>query len=54
MRPRDVEESMSIVPPGIHWKRSGEAFETLSLSPSIDASNAGHWHGFIKNGEVTS
>jgi hypothetical protein len=31
---------------------SGDSFENLSLSPSIDASKAGHWHGFIMNGEI--
>lgn len=35
------------------WQRTGETFETLSLTPSIDASAHGHWHGFIENGEVT-
>lgn len=34
------------------WDRTGEDFETLTLSPSVDASNSGHWHGFIQNGEV--
>jgi hypothetical protein len=40
--------------PGVKWNRSGETFETLSLSPSIDASAFGHWHGHISSGEVTS
>ncbi len=31
---------------GEHW------FETLTLTPSIDASKQGHWHGFIKDGEI--
>lgn len=35
------------------WLRTGEDFETLSLSPSVDATSAGHWHGFITNGNVT-
>lgn len=35
------------------WQRSGEDFDTLTLSPSVDASKQGHWHGWIKNGEVT-
>jgi hypothetical protein len=35
------------------WQRTGDTFEALSLSPSIDASAHGHWHGFIQNGEVT-
>ncbi len=39
------------------WKRgNGDTFETLSISPSVDASNPiefkNHWHGFISNGEV--
>ncbi len=42
----------NIVPPGIHWQRTGDTFETLTLTPSIDASRAGHWHGFITDGEV--
>lgn len=37
---------------GIAWQRSGETFETLTLSPSVDASSFGHWHGWIQNGEV--
>ena len=35
------------------WQRSGEDFSTLSLTPSLDCSACGHWHGFITNGEVT-
>lgn len=38
---------------GLRWARTGETFETLSLSPSVDASSSGHWHGFIGNGAVT-
>jgi hypothetical protein len=35
------------------WTLDGtEDFETLSLTPSIDASGAGHWHGFITGGDV--
>lgn len=38
---------------GFAWGFSGDFFESLSITPSIDASDAGHWHGFITNGEVT-
>jgi hypothetical protein len=31
----------------------GDTFETLSLFPSINVEDEGHWHGFISNGEVT-
>lgn len=39
-------------PGGKKWQRTGDTFETLSLSPSIDLSAHGHWHGFITNGEI--
>jgi len=32
------------------WTRTGDNFENLSLSPSINAE--GHWHGTITNGEL--
>jgi hypothetical protein len=38
------------------WQRgSGDTFDTLTISPSINAKITvdGHWHGFITNGEVT-
>lgn len=38
------------------WDRVGETFDTLTLSPSIDTTQLafdGHWHGHIRNGEVT-
>ncbi len=42
---------------GIAWTATppiGEAtFENLSFTPSLDASKAGHWHGFITNGVVS-
>lgn len=43
------------------WKRMGDTFETLTLTPSINASERDpetgkvvtyHWHGFIQNGEM--
>lgn len=39
------------------WHRTGDTFETLTLTPSIlrsrDKGGCG-WHGFITNGEVRS
>lgn len=37
---------------GVAWTRTGETFEELSLSPSVNAEPSGHWHGFITNGEA--
>jgi hypothetical protein len=34
------------------WARTGDTFETLSLTPSVDASKYGHWHGFLHNGQL--
>jgi hypothetical protein len=35
------------------WSLSNTTdFDTLTVSPSIDASASGNWHGFIKNGEI--
>lgn len=40
------------VPPGIIWRRTGDTFQTLTLSPSVDASRSGHWHGHVTAGEI--
>ena len=34
------------------WTESGDDFTSITITPSIDASKAGHWHGCIENGEV--
>lgn len=34
------------------WSRTGETFDSLTLTPSLDFSAAGDWHGFITNGEI--
>ena len=37
------------------WQRSGEKFETLTLTPSIQrVMPTACWHGFVTNGEVTT
>ena len=36
----------------VAWKFSGKDFSTLTVTPSIDASASGNWHGFITNGEI--
>lgn len=36
------------------WTLVGnDDFENLTLTPSIDASVSGHWHGWVTSGEVT-
>jgi hypothetical protein len=33
------------------WDRTGDTFDTLTISPSINF-GPGHWHGHIINGEL--
>ncbi len=43
-----------VVPPGVVWHRvAGDTFDTLTLSPSVDASRAGCWHGCVTGGAIT-
>ena len=39
---------------GFAWSIVGDraGFTDLTVTPSIDASASGHWHGFIKGGEI--
>lgn len=34
------------------WNIVGGDFNSLTVTPSIDASASGHWHGHITQGEV--
>lgn len=34
------------------WAISGQDFQTMTVTPSIDASGSGHWHGFIRDGLI--
>lgn len=34
------------------WSYAGNDFETMTVTPSVDASASGNWHGFITNGEI--
>jgi hypothetical protein len=44
--------------PGVVWQFDGgienASFDTLTLSPSVDGSRGGLWHGWIRNGEATN
>lgn len=45
--------NLEVVPcnPNFCWSISGD-FSNMTITPSVDASKSGHWHGFITNGEV--
>ena len=47
------DPELHVVPKmGCLWHMSGNDFSDMSITPSIDASISGHWHGFITGGEV--
>lgn len=50
--PDAPDPNTGVIRPVHWWARTGEDFDTLTLTPSVDASNHGHWHGFIQNGEI--
>jgi hypothetical protein len=35
------------------WQRAGDTFESLTLTPSLDFSAAGDWHGHITAGQIS-
>jgi len=35
------------------WTVTGDDFSTMTVTPSVDASASGHWHGFITNGAIS-
>jgi len=34
------------------WKWNGKDFDAMTITPSLDASKSGHWHGFITAGAI--
>ena len=50
--PLDGQGRFDATTPGHYWTRTGETFETISLTPSIQRVGGCGWHGFITNGEV--
>lgn len=50
--PQYVAECVVMTAPECAWKFEGNDFSTLTVTPGIDASKSGNWHGFITNGEI--
>lgn len=38
--------------PKCAWTIDSQDFETMTVSPSLNAEPAGHWHGHIQAGEI--
>ncbi len=49
--PQDV--TVILCKPEMAWTfQSGADFATMTVTPSLDASAAGHWHGHVTSGEI--
>lgn len=48
------EEPNEVVPcrKDFAWKRVGDDFASMTITPSLNASASGHWHGVITAGEA--
>lgn len=47
-----VGKTVVFTQPEYAWSFDGNDFESMTVTPSIDASASGNWHGFITNGEI--
>ena len=52
--PHMVLPGTTWAPSSPSWQRTGDTFENITLTPSIDFSSHGHWHGFITDGKAVS
>lgn len=48
----DLQGEVVACKPAVAWRFSGLDFGTMSVTPSLDASPAGHWHGHITDGAI--
>lgn len=48
----DWNERIVPMHPEFAWNITGTMMDNCTVTPSIDASASGHWHGFITNGDV--
>lgn len=50
---REAPEAVTVgCKPETAWKFEGLDFATMTVTPSLDASASGHWHGSITNGQI--
>jgi hypothetical protein len=50
----DWEKHVVLSSPMVAWQIAGFDFKTLTITPSIDASQGGHWNGTIRMGEIVT
>jgi len=51
--PQYIGKAVVMTKPDFAWSFIVNNFETLTVSPSVDASASGNWHGFIRNGQIS-
>jgi len=47
-----VGKCVVLTTPDCAWRFDGNDFASLTVTPSIDASASGNWHGFITSGQI--
>jgi hypothetical protein len=50
--PQFVGKTVVMTQDDMVWSFAGNDFATLTVSPSIDHSPSGNWHGFVLSGEI--
>lgn len=48
----DLEGKIQFCDPASAWTITGTDFESLTVTPSLDGSKGGLWHGHITNGAI--
>lgn len=49
-----IDGGAPCAPASALWERTGEDFETLTLTPSLQRIGGCGWHGFVRNGEIVN
>ena|ERR1700723_912904 len=49
-----VDDPHEVVPcrKDFAWTRTSDDFAFMTITPSLDASKSGHWHGSVVNGNI--
>jgi hypothetical protein len=51
--PQYVGQTVVCTVPDMVWRFDGNDFAAMTVTPSLDFSASGNWHGFITNGQIT-
>ena len=52
LKPTGPRYNVVLMDVDVVWSWTELDFEIMSVTPSVDASKSGHWHGFITSGQI--